>query len=560
MDPQSLSQHHDSVITTTRSPTFLCGLQEMAKRITQLKKNGDNFNIWERQLKVTIRSLTGSTTYLSHEADQHDRQLDEVVFNLIFWSIDEDLQLDLKIDGSAKDAFRILTVQCNALPLNPQAECIASRHKIAGILQIEDIMQNIVDIVHEQSISEFNVIKERELARLEVHEPPTFSGKGPAYKVYYDHCGPPILNTFQNLAVVNRMSHRLCLPKLWQKIQLPSARPAPMSLWTNMLLSKYGEKVKSFGFELADSCLDRNSYNFMDIEKHKYDNTMLCAIPASPGWIKDVRYGIRSENVEKILKSCPNLESVSVIIPYHVAEGELARLGRVLEISPLPNLQALKLENRDHTRLLQADEFVISLLRGLKSLVSLELCRFGFRQEAIEESLGWTLAQQEKLRKIRFEQVTCEDGTWTLNAWLQRLETLELDSCPGLSTRALHGLLSGSQSAPSLIRLHLALGLGQSSDELDVNARFDLPVLKELTVDSLAAINLMFSFENCKDIELLKCGISLKNEQWELMKHHLSISTWPKLSVLSLSRAHGMIAKEEVDEIRDAYNIKLLID
>ncbi|KAH9821853.1 hypothetical protein DFH28DRAFT_950831 [Melampsora americana] len=533
MGSQALSQPHDSPIININNPEYLCRLHDMAKRITQLKKSGNNFNIWERQLKVMIRSLTGSSTYLTPEVDQHNRKLNEVVFNLIFWSIDDDLQLDLNIDGSANDAFRVLSSHFSDLPSNSQNEGMTNGHRISEILQSEMILQNIVDIVHHQSRSESNIIRERELGRMEVHESPTFSGKGPAYKVYYDHRGPPILNTFQNLAVVNRMFHRLCLTKLWQKIQFPSALPAPMSLWTETILLKY------------DQCLDRKTYNFEENEKHCYDNTRLCAIPASSFWRKDVRYGIRSGNVKKILELCPYLESVVVKLPYDP-------LARVMKLHP--QLQNLKLETQYNG---PGDKFVISLLGELKTLVSLELSGFIFRKEgAIEESLGWNLAQQQELRKIRFEKVTFMDETWTLNTWLHRIETLELVSCSGLTIRILHEVLSGS--APSLTRLQL--DLGYFLDGLEVNVRFDLPALKDLVLNSYTKLDLLLIFENCKDIELLKFGVGMKNQQWESMKQHLSKSTWPKLSTLSLCRPMVTIAKEEVDEIENAYNIKLLID
>lgn len=197
MDAQAFSQYHVSTIPITSSREFFCRLPGIAKCITQLKTNGDNFSVWERQLKVMIHNLTGSTTYLSHEFKTHHPKSDQVVFNLIFWSIDDELQLDLNIDGSAKDAFRVL----------------AGRFGI--MMSLDDlpveVLERIIDIVYDQSLSEHYSTKEEKLERI-VHPPPG----GPAY-IVYPHChGPPILNTFQNLAAVNQKLYRLCRPKLWQ--------------------------------------------------------------------------------------------------------------------------------------------------------------------------------------------------------------------------------------------------------------------------------------------------------------------------------------------------------
>lgn len=207
MDPQSSFKHHESPITTKAdSPEFLCKDFNIAKCFTQLKKSEDNFDVWERQLRFMIRNLTGTHDYLLHDTQKRDPKLNQLVLNFIFCTIDDDLQRDLKSVRTVQDSFRVLSGQFNAINSKPLIECIMSRDNFP-----EELLEKIINNVYYFSLSEHKSIKERKLKRIA-----PVPQKSPAFQVYPDYQGPPILNTFQSLAVVNRRFYRICLPKLWQ--------------------------------------------------------------------------------------------------------------------------------------------------------------------------------------------------------------------------------------------------------------------------------------------------------------------------------------------------------
>lgn len=549
----SFNHHKSGIATQVYSPEFLCRVPSIAKEtITQLEKTGDNFSVWEQELKVMIRNLSGSMDYLLDESNKYDPKLNQAVFNLIFWSVDKELRKDLNIYGSAGEAFQVLASRFQSDPL---AQCIISRAEFP-----EEILDNIVNMVYHQSSKEHKSINGRKSERLSQR-----MQKGPTPGVYLTHYEAPLLTTFQNLAVVNRKFHRLCVPKLWQHIRFPSALPAPMSLWTEDILLRHGHLVQSLEFKW-DSC------RVSDTERGNYDNIVPKDTSDSRGLPTDVerrhRQGIGLMNVKKIFKTCPLLESVSIDVAFasseHAEWGPCPTMGLAAAFCLVPQLQHLRLI--DYSMEGTPGEFVINLLQNLPSLVSLRLHGFHFRPKlAIEESLGWSLSRHQKLRRLSLSGLDCEDGTWTLKSWARQLETLELDSCSGLSPSVLHGILSGS--APFLTGLKFLLE--PSPDEPRVTVRFDLPALKKLYIFHRGdpGIHLLLSFEDCKSIEDLEYRCPEEDDEWNTMEHYLSRHTWPELSVLKL---HTPIFEtidmepHEVDIIIngfwDSYQVKLLIN
>ncbi|EGG11372.1 uncharacterized protein MELLADRAFT_90870 [Melampsora larici-populina 98AG31] len=548
MDARYWYNHKQPGIATETycSPEFVYRLHDIAKCIPQLKQTGENFSVWEKHLKVMIGVLTGSSVYLLDELHKHDPKFNRAVLTLIFWSIDEQLQQDLNIDGSAGDVFQFLAGRFRS---NPSSQSILARADVP-----EEVLENIVNIVYHQSFDEKSQLTERKQERMS-----QILQKDHDHQVYSDHGGPPILDTFQTLAVVNRKFYRLCLPKLWQHLQFPSALPAHMSLWTEGILLRHGQLVKSFAFELEDLTLEDKELS--ELERSIHDNT-------DPyGNIRHViRNGIGLVNIEKIFRACPSINSVEINITEVVDQADLftaitVRLKGLLSL--LPQLQHLALMDYAYASLPGA--YVIDLLKKLPSLVSLGLNAFEFGAEAsTEESLGWNLAQHQNLRKLRRENVTCKDQTWTLNSWPQRLTTLELSSCTGLTAGMVQKILSGS--APFLTRL--TIYLDRCQDKSHVNDSTDLPALKHLVLDGGAGFGLLTSFKGCKDLELIQYRRKLYNNQWDTVKHFLSTNTWPNLLVLGLShsatstnRSNSIVlTKKDVDELWNSFKIKLLIN
>ncbi|EGG02727.1 uncharacterized protein MELLADRAFT_91153 [Melampsora larici-populina 98AG31] len=448
MDAQSLPNNYKPVIATEAcSPDFICGIHEVSKRIRRLNKTGDNFSVWERHLKAMICTLTGTSEYFLRELHTLDPKFNRAIFHLIFWSIDEDLQHVLNIDGSAGDAFQALA---DRFRLNTSARCIMSRVDFP-----EEILDNIVSIVYYKFSGDKNDIRHRKEERIKQQD----QGR----QVYVNHGCPPILNTFQNLAVVNRKFHRLCLPKLWQHIRFPSALPAPVSLWTEDILSRHGHLVKSLELGLEDLTNIENE-ELSTLERSHQDNTS-----AGRSYFVDMsRQGIGVRSIKKIFRACPCLASVAIDIPDYSDEPDL--FGSIISglkwsFGLVPQLQHLTLRDSECAKL--PGVFVIDIHNHIPSLVSLEIIDFKFGPTAsTEKSLGWKLAQHRNLRKLRLENVTCEDQTWTLNSWPQRLTTLDLEYCPGLTPGMVQKLLSGS--APFLTTLQITLM--DWEDDSDVNA------------------------------------------------------------------------------------------
>ncbi|EGG07114.1 uncharacterized protein MELLADRAFT_106167 [Melampsora larici-populina 98AG31] len=324
------------------------------------------------------------------------------------------------------------------------------------------------------------------------------------FEVYLGHDGPPVLNSFQNLAVVNRKFHRLCLPKLWQvgpffarnpaliKIQrskliqvcqiyqhitFPSSVPAPMPLWTGDLLLKYANFVKSARFLLRNSDGHQDSHLFSEFERSLSDNTS--SIDGH-----GFGYAIGVLNIVKIFKLCPSLEAVEVILPSDRKDFEWI---------PGPDLA---------------------------------------------------------------------DQTWTANSWLEQFSVLGLECCEEITIDMANKFLNGR--ARFLSKLHIELHHLAKSPDMEI--RFDLPALKTLRVlNDRRSSDLLASFENCKSIEVIEHWGHMYNDQWNFLKHLLSRRTWPKLLVLDIqySNYDEKLADwpdvEELEETCKLFNITLLI-
>lgn len=554
-------QHLESGIANEAcSPEFICGIHDVSKRLPQLNTTGDNFSVWERDLKVMIGSLTGSCNYLTSELQKHHPKFNRAVFNLIFWSIHEELRQELNIEGSAGEAFQFLANQFHP---NPSVQCIMSR---AG-LPVE-ILERIVEMIYYQSFEEKNSIEVRKLERLSHAQRECWKHKE---HLDSDHYELPILNTFQNLAVVNRKFHKLCLPKLWQHIRFPSALPAPMSIWTEGILLRHGHLVESCEFELEDR--SHNEDEESGFERSIVDNKAIYTCFDDEDQDEGMtRNGIGAVNIEKIFKDCPSLKSVEVKIPTELDELDclgylLIRLNCLFGL--VPQLQDLVLRNLELENVTFPRAFVFDVLKKLPSLVSLELFSFKFGQvRDMEDSLGWNLAQHQSLRKIHLNRVTCEsdDRTWSMHSWPQRLTTLEISSCKGLKAGIVQKLLSGS--TPYLTRLQIRLS--DYNDDSEVEGQTKLPALEQLILGHhTRSFDLLASCQGCKNIQLIEHHHPLTNNQWNLVKHLLSTCTWPKLSVLHLCNddprhkdQHHLkkLSKTDVDEIWDTFKIKLLIN
>ncbi|EGG10015.1 uncharacterized protein MELLADRAFT_95104 [Melampsora larici-populina 98AG31] len=522
----------------------LCRIPSIAKDLTQLKRTGENFSLWERELKVMIRNLSGSSDYLQHEFNKYDPRLNQAVFNLIFWSIDKELQHAINIDGSAGEAFQFLTDRFQSAP---STQCIMNRVDLP-----EEILDNIVNIIYLYSTKEDSTMRRRKNERITWDEN-LGQEEGVSNQL-------PPLTTFQSLAVVNRKYHRLCLPRMWQKLWFPTSSPEPLSRWTEGLLLNHGRLVKTFKFELEDLLLIDNAFGG-EFRRSTYDNQVI------PETLEDLtlylRCGIGLMNIQKIFNACPRLESVSMDIreKSYLSQLSSPMKSRLIGLFGLiPQLQHLDLWNL-HWGLHLPGEFVIDVLKELPSLVALELRRFQFvEKSSIEESLGWNLAQLQNLRKLRLEDVTCKDQTWNLNSWPRQLTSLEIYCRRGLTPVMVHNLLSGS--APCLTRLRLQFDY--RPEESDVDILTDLPALKQLIL-GVPGFSLT-SFKGCKNIESIDYKRIMNSDRWDMVKHILCTYPWPKLSVLNLYTTTidspnnwRRLDKKDVDEIWDAFNIKLLI-
>ncbi|KAH9821856.1 hypothetical protein DFH28DRAFT_1050456 [Melampsora americana] len=430
----------------------------------------------------------------------------------------------------------------------------------------EEVLEKIINLVYYQSqldTIEYNFINQNRKERI-VHTP---TDSRP-YAVYLDHKDPPILTTFQNLAVLNRRFHRICVPKLWEKIRFPSDQPAPISHWTENILLNNGNSVKSASFELNENLLNGNNEvldtHSVESESTLYENTVPCLIMGATWIQKDSRYGIGLVNIEKVIKACPALESITVNVPSH--NDDILRFIPIANrlkdlLVPLPRLQHFKLESTGRESLVA--NFLNSILEALPSLVSLELSRVFFNlTSTIESCPGSILSRHQNLRKLTLEDITFDDQTWTFNSWVKRLTTLEIKRCRQLSPRMLYNLLSGT--APSLTKL--SVQLNESYSPSDLTEQFDLPSLKELILLDHFENDLLNNFEACKNLEVLEYCRSLGDDLWIPMKRHFSQSTWPKLFILRLiqpgwyTREIIIQSEKEVEEIWKKFNIYVLID
>lgn len=267
-----MTSHHQHLKI---SPQWFSKIPMIMRSITQLEHEGKNFQIWELQLKVIISDITGlELVYLDQTSPPTSdaKQVDRLIRSMIFWSIDESLQLALELDASASQVFRqlkqICCLQTDGLVHHPPLEVKIStqdqhsldegqradestqRITISGLdldgLVIESkmekydphlyyevdqhehlpsltswsdlpelVIQNILDFVRLISALEerTSVYDRKKKILTEVNVNP--SDHGPCYQVYQD-LEDPILTSFQSLALVDRRTYELCRPLLWE--------------------------------------------------------------------------------------------------------------------------------------------------------------------------------------------------------------------------------------------------------------------------------------------------------------------------------------------------------
>ncbi|EGG01805.1 uncharacterized protein MELLADRAFT_66825 [Melampsora larici-populina 98AG31] len=412
--------------------------------------------------------------------------------------------------GFTSSQARVTLAMTGRFQSKSPAQCIMGRANFPV-----EILENIVNMVHHQSHEEKASTTTRKLERIS-HS----LQEGSNCEAYLDHYSPPILNTFQSLAAVNRRFHRLCLPVLWQL-------------------------VKSFEFEIEDLFKDEE---LTEVERSVDDNT---EVKPSDSTQDVTRNGIGLMNIEKIFKSCSCLESVEIDFPEDLYDTKLFssfifRLKGLFGL--IPQLKHLKVGDLGYESLPRTT--VDYLLKKLPSLASLELyySRFG-EVGSTEKSLGWILAQHHNLRRLR-------------------LDDLDLEICRDLTASMVQKLLSGA--APCLTRLQVTIV--DYYDEEDVDGQTDLPALEQLILAHHSRnFDLFVSFKGCKNIQMIKLCLPVKKDQWNLLKHFLSTHTWPKLSVLHLCNYHPYVhgtrdhrhckklTKDDVDEIWNSFKIKLVI-
>lgn len=100
----------------TSETSLKMSLPTILQGVTRLSTSAGNFRLWERQLKVKTRDITGlELSYLDtwSRSSSNSESVDQLIQSMIFWSIDDSLQLAIDLDASAPRIFHQLKQICS---------------------------------------------------------------------------------------------------------------------------------------------------------------------------------------------------------------------------------------------------------------------------------------------------------------------------------------------------------------------------------------------------------------------------------------------------------------
>ncbi|KAG0143986.1 hypothetical protein CROQUDRAFT_47978 [Cronartium quercuum f. sp. fusiforme G11] len=463
------------------------------------------------------------------------KRLDSCGFN---WKKEAIISMILQIGLSTEP------LACSALMKNLRAMCNRSFNSRLKLWDLPaEIIDRIIQYLYFISLQEAKTIKEQRVNRL-------LRATGGGDRLYHHLClhrEVPILNSLQTFAVVNKEFYERCRPWLWKRISFPTAMPAPIVIWMD-LLPKHGALVRSLSAELSDTSTKpfgeplRNSFC--------YDNTdvqvKIGHVQSTGSNFRYIRQGLSPQSVVYLLTQCPNLHTFELTFDAPVQAKPYSDylhaclLQMVPLISHLTQLRALTLINTQKPICL--DKFLLDILAQLPLLDSFTCARLTMSNEGAQ-SLGRYLSQMNYLTKLSLYHVSAVNESWCLYNWPMRLDSLELHATSELVPSVAHRIIQ--HIAPNLSSLDLDFCdwfASESSSDLNDEEeydpdwteqhRFSLPALTELFFEAWP-LDLLPNFQECKNLRQLLYSYTALEDCCSLQKLVCS-ATWPQLQLIDL--------------------------
>ncbi|KAG0145733.1 hypothetical protein CROQUDRAFT_715934 [Cronartium quercuum f. sp. fusiforme G11] len=551
--------------------------------VSRLKSDGSNFEVWNKQLALTIYNITNSVTYLdSPSASTCDLRLDQLVFAMIFWSIEESLQSILSLGSSAHEAFQALKkkilsqkrtwyppIQTSELANSTEARLVSQLKESANYLKpilnhsshnskvvihqseshirLPDLPAEVLDRIIQcvRKYSSLETIQNRKDKWSGLKKFPY--GNQPERSNYiFFPSEPPVLNSFQSLSVVNQKIYSLCRPWLWRSIRFPNAMPHPISRWHRRILPEHGHLVKILKVELSGAWLETQpptlDAGFQDNWIIYSDNSTIPELTFADHAIG--HRGLSPGSLTRVLVQCPNvvhleIHMLALKIKEATVEARTALKESLIKLFiRLPKLQHLYLKaKKEDTWPGNWLNEIVSALPELRSF-----CGSGISNHhdtAQVESQNWlgSLSRLKHLHQLELAYTEKISTTWRLFTWSKQITDLTLDSCAQLSIADTLDLIN--YLSPNLTSLKLA-NLRYSTDQMNnsTNSRifFDLPSLTKLNLSlskDQISYDLLTNFQNCTQLKSIEYKATMFNH-WSIIIELFHNQTWNQLQSLKL--------------------------
>lgn len=242
--------------------------------------------------------------------------------------------------------------------------------------------------------------------------------------------------------------------------------------------------------------------------------------------------------MEKVASQCPNLHALHVLTPeIGYVSSPWISLPRTFGSGVLGNIRHLQFTGTARS----TDEISVltRFLEAFPGLESLSISHLLLRLSGPQEAcLGTSLSNLQHLQRLQCESVQLNDGTWTMQAWLKRIEVLELKNCYPLQKHEIIQLLDTPLSS-QLRELHLSFGKGHTaSDDQGLEDDLDLPSLTRLSLKDTKSCELLSNFQKCQRIT--RISLFASPTQLVPIKRFICAGTWVKLGCLEIHYSLGI--------------------
>ncbi|KAG0145734.1 hypothetical protein CROQUDRAFT_671545 [Cronartium quercuum f. sp. fusiforme G11] len=595
---------------------------QAVKSVSRLKPDGTNFVVWKTQLALVVYIFTDSEDYLDTPiTSKVDFKLDQLVFLMIFWSIDPSLQSSLTIGSSAHEAFQALkqinicdpsstTRMCSKVKIDPETYGDSSElnyksfQKVQPIVRTEqpkrkvlclkadgsedttkfdssptgtgrsrllelplEIIERIIQRLHRKANDEVYWFQKKKWPWVlrAPHLDPL------AYSIHPQ--APIVLNSLQAFASTNKKIYELCRPWLWKKLEFPFTIPQQMPKWICEILPKQGHLVESLSVELSPAWLPNEP---LDEDEEFLDNLIIVPENSKLPELSltgnaDGHRGLSPGNLTRLLVQCPNLKTLSLTMcdmdledvwPEVLEELRIRLMNIFRRIPQIQHLE-LKADTRNSWPGRWLNE-IVDIFPLLRSFSGSGIC--DYTQDEEEPTPEWlgSFSRLKHLRRLELKHVDCLDRSSHLSTWPKTIINLTIDMCGDFTLPNAHEFICHFSENLTYLRLGLLVKL---SDEIKNSPRllFNLPSLNHLGLCTFEPYDLLPSFQNCDKLERIDYKIMIA-KCWNSTTQLIYNRTWPKLkkiNIISLGDSDDwefVVSQEAFCDFCDEEGLKLSFD